>query len=500
MKNSNRDIYPNKVIQYLNKAPEEITKKDIINFVLNNDIQMINFRFVGGDSRLKTLNFIITSKKQLDLLLSKGERVDGSSLFSYIDSHSSDLYIIPRFKTAYLNPFSEIPTLEMLCCFFTKDGLPLSSSPENILKKASETLKNSTGFDMEAMAELEYYVFFEKQNLFPISTQKGYEESFPFVKWEKLRIEAMKAIAQTGGKIKYGHTEVGHIIEGEKEMEQHEIEFSPVPIEDAADQVVISKWILRTIGYKYGITVSFAPKVLVGHAGSGLHIHSKLMKGDKNVMVDKNGLSDIAKKVIAGYLSLAPSLTAFGNTVPISYLRLVSHQEAPTNICWGERNRSVLVRIPLGWIGTKDMIKKANPQEREPIPPDLNLQTVEFRLPDGSADIYLLLAGLAVAAKYGLEKEDSLEIANKLHIEENIFSSEYKETLKSIPKLPSSCFQSAENLLKQREIYQKDGVFPHIVIDGIVKKLKNYEDKNLNKKIQNKKEEIIKIVEEYIHC
>lgn len=124
MKNFNRDIHPNQVIQYLNKPQKEITKKDLINFVLNNGIQMINFRFVGGDSRLKTLNFIITSKKQLDLLLSKGERVDGSSLFSYIDSNSSDLYVIPRFKTAYLNPFSEIPTLEMLCCFSQKKDYP----------------------------------------------------------------------------------------------------------------------------------------------------------------------------------------------------------------------------------------------------------------------------------------------------------------------------------------------------------------------------------------
>lgn len=494
------NFIPNKISSYLNKPSEDFRKEDLIKFIQNNKIEMVNLRYVGGDGRLKTLNFYITSTSHLDNILSRGERVDGSSLFSYIDAESSDLYVIPRYKTAYLNPFSEIPAVDILCSFFSKDGTPLPSSPENILKKAHEVLKKETGFEMEAMAELEYYVFFERKNIYPVLNQKGYEESSPFVKFENLRIEAMKAIAETGGIIKYGHSEVGHIVDGEREMEQHEIEMSPVPIENAADQVVIAKWILRKIGYKYGVVVTFAPKISIGHAGSGLHIHTRLMKNEMNQLVGDNGLSDYAKKMISGFLGLSPSLTAFGNTVPISYLRLVSHQEAPTNICWGDRNRSVLVRVPLGWSGTDNMIKEANPQEEVDSSKKFIHQTVEFRCPDGSADIYLLLAGLAVATRYGLEMKDSLEIAKKLYVDKNIFSPEYKEILKTIPKLPSSCWESAQNLLKQREIYQKDGVFPNIVIDGLAKKLKSYNDKDLNKTLQNKSEEIKKLVEEYIYC
>lgn len=491
---------PNKIAHYLNKPPKDFTKKDLIKFIEENKIEMVNFRYVGGDGRLKTLNFYITSKAQLDSILSRGERVDGSSLFHYIDPQSSDLYVIPRYRSAFVNPFSEIPAVDILCSFFSKDGYPLQVSSENILRKAHYILKESTGFEMEAMAELEYYVFFEKNNLYSVSTQKGYEESSPFIKFENLRIEAMKKIAECGGVIKYGHSEVGHIVEGEREMEQHEIEMFPVPIEEAADQVVIAKWILRKIAYKYGVILTFAPKISIGHAGSGLHIHTKLTKNGKNIMVDQNGLTDIARKVIAGFLNLSPSLTAFGNTVPISYLRLVLHQEAPTNICWGDRNRSVLVRVPLGWVGVDHMIKEVNPGEVVKEEKPFLHQTVEFRCPDGSADIYLLLAGLAVAARHGFEREDSLELAKKLYVDKNIFSPEYKETLKKIPKLPSSCWESAQNLLKQREIYQKDGVFPEVVIDGIAKKLKNYNDKDLNKKLQNKSDEVRKIVEEYLYC
>ena len=279
-----------------------------------------------------------------------------------------------------------------------------------------------------------------------------------------------------------------------------EIEFLPVPVEDAADQLVIAVWMLRMIGYKYGVTISLAPKILAGHAGSGLHIHTRLSKDGRNMMVEDSQLSDMAKKAIAGYLSLAPSLTAFGNTIPTSYLRLVPHQEAPTNICWGDRNRSVLVRVPLSWLNVGSMAKDANPQEEGEYLGSMNNQTVEFRCPDGSANIYLLLAGLTVAARHGLEMANALELAKKLYVDVNVFASDQSEVQRRLPQLPTSCWQSAESLLKDREIYQKEGIFPPIVIDEIVKILKSYNDKDLSEKLQGNKEEIKKLIDEYLHC
>lgn len=490
----------NKIAQFLGKPAKEFTRQDLLRFIEENDIEMMNFRYVAGDGRLRTLNFTITSKPQLERLLSMGERVDGSSLLPYIDAASSDLYVIPRYKTAYVNPFSPIPTLDILCSYYTNEGTRLLSSPENILRSAHEVLKNSTGLTFEAMGELEYYVFSERQELYPVINQRGYHESAPFSKWEELRCEAMHAIAQGGGQVKYGHSEVGHITEENYEMEQHEIEFLPVPVEDAADQLIIAVWMLRMIGYKYGVTISLAPKILSGHAGSGLHIHTRLSKGGKNMMVKGSQLSDMAKKTIAGYLSLAPSLTAFGNTIPTSYLRLVPHQEAPTNICWGDRNRSVLVRVPLGWLNVGSMAKDANPQEEGEYLESISNQTVEFRCPDGSANIYLLLAGLTVAARHGLEMTNALELAKKLYVDVNIFSSDQSEVQKRLPQLPTSCWQSAKSLLKDREIYQKEGVFPPMVIDEIAKKLKSYNDKDLSEKLHGKKEEIKKLIDEFLHC
>ena len=89
-------------------------------------------------------------------------------------------------------------------------------------------------------------------------------------------------------------------------------------------------------GIPYGFNVTFAPKITTGKAGSGLHIHMRLTRDGQNVMLgpDKR-LSDDARHLIAGLMELAPSITAFGNTNPTSYFRLVPHQEAPTNVCWG---------------------------------------------------------------------------------------------------------------------------------------------------------------------
>ena len=500
MKTKHIDLDPNKIVQYLEKPADDFARDDLIKYIKGNGIEAVNLRFAGGDGRLKTLNFVITSNEQLDRLLSAGERVDGSSIFTCIDSASSDLYIIPRYRTAYVNPFSPIPTVDILCAFYTSDGVRFASSSENTLKRAHDVLKERTGLTMEAMGELEYYVLYDGNYFYPTKSQRGYLESSPFSKWEDLRYEAMHAIAQAGGRIKYAHSEVGHISGEELEMDQDEIEFTPVPIEDAADQIVIARWVLRMIGYKYGVTISFAPKLSVGHAGSGLHVHTRLIDNGKNAMVDGNKLSETAKKVIAGYLDLASSLTAFGNTVPTSYLRLTPEQEAPTNICWGDRNRSVLVRVPLGWRNVDNMIRDANPKEENGAFEKVDRQTVEFRCPDGSAHIHLLMAGLAVAARHGLEMKNALELAEKLYVDVNIFDSEHKQVQEGLPKLPESCWDSAEKLRKDRSIYEKDDVFTSVVIDEMVRLLQGYNDKDLSERFYVKGEQIRKLIEDHLHC
>ncbi|OYT16761.1 MAG: glutamine synthetase, partial [Bacteroidetes bacterium 4572_77] len=490
---------PNPLVQYLQKQPKNFTKADIMSFIMDNEIEMLNFRYTGGDGRLKTLNFVVYDQEQLDEVLSSGERVDGSSLFPYIEAGNSDLYVVPRFRTAFYNPFNEIPTVDILCSFYDKEGNPFEGSPEYTLHKAHKALQENTGLDFEVMGELEYYVISEKEPYFVTDDQKGYHESSPFTKWEELRREAILAIASVGGNIKYAHSEVGNFTVGNLEYEQNEIELKPSPIEDAADQLVIAKWVLRNLAHRYGVTVTFSPKITVGKAGSGLHIHTRLMKDGKNAMLEKGIISSTARKAIAGYLKLAPSLTAFGNTNPTSYFRLVPHQEAPTNICWGDRNRSVLVRVPLGWTGQKDMLRNANPLEQGPAKDFSSKQTVEFRCPDGSADIYLLLAGLTVAARLGLEEKDSLKYAEETYVDVNIFDDEHKDKANSLAQLPVSCWDSAHELDKQRAAYLQYGVFTEMTINGIIDQLKSYNDEHIREEIGKDEERILALVDRFYH-
>ena len=357
----------NPMVAFLEKPAAAFTKQDIVRYICENDIQMVNFMYPGGDGKLKTLNFVITDLQYLDTILTCGERVDGSSLFSFIQAGSSDLYVLPRFRTAFLDPFATLPTLTMLCSFFDKDGQPLASAPEQTLRKASETFTKVTGMQFEAMGELEYYVISEDESVFPAIDQHGYHESAPYAKTNDFRTRCMKAIAQTGGQIKYGHSEVGNFTLDGLTYEQNEIEFLPVPVEQAADQLMLAKWVIRNMAYEEGLNVTFAPKITTGKAGSGLHIHMRMTKDGRNQMLDGGVLSESARKMIAGMMDLAPSITAFGNKNPTSYFRLVPHQEAPTNVCWGDRNRSVLVRVPLGWAAGVDMSALANPLETKAV-------------------------------------------------------------------------------------------------------------------------------------
>ena len=363
---SRNRIYANKIAAFLNKEPRDFNRADLVKYIKAHGIKMVNFRYAAGDGRLKTLNFIINDEKYLDRILSAGERVDGSSLFKGIDASSSDLYVMPRYRTAFVNPFSQVPAIDILCSFYTADGKPFSGAPAEVLRRSEAEFKKVSGFEFHALGELEYYVISPKNPLYPTGTQKGYHESYPFSKWEGLRAEAMAAIAEAGGRIKYGHSEVGFIRGEDSEMAQQEIEFLPVPASEAADQLAVAKWMLNGIGNKYGVVISFAPKISIGHAGSGLHVHTCLVKNGRNMMIDKGGLSSPARKLIAGFLEQAAPMTAFGNTVPTSYFRLVPHQEAPINVCWAYRNRSALIRIPLGWLNASGMVRDANPGSAAP--------------------------------------------------------------------------------------------------------------------------------------
>ena len=96
--------------------------------------------------------------------------------------------------------------------------------------------------------------------------------------------------------------------------------------------------------------------------------------------------------------------------------------------------------------------------------------------------------------------ENAIDYANKQYVDVNIFSEKHKEKVKDLSKLPLSCWESSEMLEKQAEIFMKYDVFSKNIIDGIIKNLRKFDDKDLRIKIKDNDSEMLSIVNKFIHC
>jgi len=462
-------------------------ESDTLKYVKDNGIKILNLCHIPDDNRLKTLSFAVSDEKQVKSIFEFGERVDGSNLFLDIDPDKSDVYIMPRLETAFLNPFNSIPTLNILCRYLDENGRPLKIAPESILQKAEQKLGSSADVTLRALAELEFYVISRNQPkpLFECIPERHYHESAPFSSFTNIADEILVTLESIGIRIKYGHAEVGRI-QGKDGtvVEQHEIELLPQNLTEMGNAVTVAKWVIRNVCARHGLSASFIPKIALEHAGTGMHIHICALKDGESIIAKPDGgLSSQAMQIMGGILKFAPSLTAFGNTIPVSYLRLVSRKESPMYLCWGARNRLALIRIPLWW----DFKKNEEGM-------DSCKRTFEYRAPDPSANTHLLFAGIAIAAQYGLANaKESLQTAEELHLER---VAKRKTGLKP---LPQSCNESAACLRKDREYYEADEVFPETVIDGTIKKLESYNDDGLVQKLRNQPRKSEKLMQKYLH-
>ncbi len=496
----------------LNKSPQDFRRSDLIKVIEKKNLERITFHYTALDGRLKELKLPVASRSQAERTLAEGERVDGSSLFKQmVDAALSDLYVVPEYKTAFLNPFDQA-SLDFICRYLTKDGKRAPFALDNILDKACTLFNKNTRLELHALGELEFYLIGEKEkDIFPLLKQKGYHESSPFVKSGDILNEMMRHLVQITGAVKYAHSENGTIdaiqsdleeIQG-KRAEQLEIEFMSKPVEEMADALVLGRWLIRNVAYKHGCTATFTPKLEEGVAGNGLHFHLELKRKGKNIMLGPDRkLSKPALRLIGGLCEHADSLMAFGNTVSSSYLRLVPGQEAPTRVFWSDLNRNAMIRLPLAWANMRDLAKVLNPDEKDGDGNSECAQTVELRTPDGSALVHLLLAGVVMAAEWGLQDKRSLEPAKKFYLKADNFSN--KNLAKLYPPLPASCVGSSRILLSKRSFYERENIFPASVIDYVVKILQAEDDEKTLKRLarlpgKNRLREIRRIMHKDLH-
>jgi glutamine synthetase len=506
--------------QVLNKSPRDFVRADLLKIIEKRRIERLTFHYTALDGKLKELKIPAADRTHVETVLAEGERVDGSSLFKgMVDMALSDLYVVPQYHTAFLNPFDE-GSLDFVCRYLSQEGSPAPFTLDNVLRRAAELFRSSTGLELNALGELEFFLLTPGgEKIFSAPGQGGYHGSGPFIKSGPILNEMVRLISQVTGAVKYAHSEVGLVecvqsdleeIQGRR-AEQMEVEYLPRPVEETADALVLGRWIIRNTAYRHGAIATFTPKIEEGIAGNGLHFHIELTKGGRSIMTGPDGrLSEAARKLIGGLCEYADSLTAFGNTVSSAYLRLVPNHEAPTRVCWSDLNRSALIRVPLGWTNLSDLAKKVNPRETETSRGvQGGRQTVELRSPDGSALIHLALAGIAMAANWGFGGGRSLfkdygplELADELYVTGNIFSD--KELLKKLPVLPSSCVESSRLLLEKRDLYERDGIFPPSVIDYVARMLQAENDEFMNSQLgglpaNDRLHEIRKIMHKDLH-
>jgi glutamine synthetase len=441
------------LVRLIGKAALDWTLDDLMELVPAAGIRLVSLMHVGGDGWPKTLDFVPRDVKHLREVLVAGERADGSSLFGElgISVGSSDIVLRPRLSTAFLDPFADQPTLVLLAAPYGRDGAPLAVSPTTLVQRAYERLKRETGVDLHALGEVEFFLGRRPEETdVAAAGDRGYHSSSPFVFGERMRREALCMLAGIGVPVKYGHAEVGHIQPDEVDArvwEQHEIELALQPLPAAADSVILTQWVLRNLAKRHGMRCTFEPILRKGHAGSGMHFHLSPVVDGIHATTREGVLTDEAKWLIGGLVRLAGASMAFGNRSLNSFLRLSQAKEAPNNVTWGQFNRKALIRLPI----------VATDERGRPVVPE----TIEFRLPDGSAHPHLVLAVVAQAMLAGRDTPDLARLVEKTKAGEG-------EAVGNGFTVPKGFADVAAALASERAALEAGDVFPSSVIDRMI--------------------------------
>jgi glutamine synthetase len=428
-------------------------------YIIDEKIEMIDLKFCDLWGRWHHLT-IPASQFQPDVM-NTGIGFDGSAV-GLKSVKAGDMVLVPDLSTGFLDPFWDVPTLSFVCVTLEADTHAIfENDPRNIAIRA-EAYMRSTGIADESRwgPEFEFYIFDTVSYEYGINrayyeitsaeadwnsaqgghghyipAHGGYHAIPPKDSLYKLRTEIVSHLEKMGVPVKYHHHEVGG-------PGQCEIETPMMGLLRSGDATMIIKYVTKMTAHARGQTATFMPKPLYGEAGSGMHFHQHLFQKGKNVFYDAKGygcLSQEALWYIGGLLQHGPALLALTNPSTNSYRRLVPGYEAPVNAFFSLGNRSAAVRIP----------KYANQPDTA---------RMEFRPPDATGNVYLMLAGMLMAGLDGIRNKIDPTAAGFGPIDQNIFawSDEQRSTIKA---LPSSLNEALHALEDDHAFLTEGGVF-----------------------------------------
>ena len=438
--------------------------KEVLQFASENDAKMVDLKFLDFIGIWQ--HFSVPMSELTEDSFEEGFGFDGSSIRGWQPIHASDMLVVPDPKTAQMDPFTQIPTLSLICNIvdpITKENY--SRDPRNIAQKAEAYLK-STGIADTAYfgPEAEFFIFDdirfdsnehscyyfldsiegrwnsgreENPNLgYKPRYKEGYFPVPPTDSMQDIRSEMVMVMMSLGIAIEAQHHEVAT-------GGQAEIDMKYAPLTEMGDKLMWYKYIIKNVARRHGRTVTFMPKPVWNDNGTGMHTHQSLWKGNKPLFAGDRygGLSELALYYIGGILKHAPALCAFTNPTTNSYKRLVPGFEAPVNLAYSSRNRSAGVRVPM-------------------YSPSPKAKRIEVRFPDPSCNGYIAFAAMLMAGLDGIE--------NKIDPGEPLDKDIYSlgpEELANVPSVPGSLEGALDALEKDHEFLLKGDVFTPDVIE-----------------------------------
>ena len=438
--------------------------KEVLALCREKDVKAVDLRFMDFPGLWQ--HFTIPVNKLDEGVFEDGLGFDGSSIRGWQAINESDMLVIPQADTAFIDPFTPIPTLVMICNIqdpITREDY--TRDPRNIARKATNYLKSTGIADTCYIGpEAEFFIFDdvrfdqnshegyyhldsfeaewnrgrdEKPNLgYKLRYKEGYFPVPPADKLMDIRNEMMQTLIESGLDVEAQHHEVAT-------GGQCEIDLRFNELVKMADMMMIYKYIIKNVATKHNKTVTFMPKPLYGDNGSGMHTHISLWKGSEPLFAGSGyaGLSEMALHAIGGLLKHAPAILAFSNPTTNSYKRLVPGYEAPVNLAYSQRNRSASCRIPM-------------------YSPSPKAKRVEFRCPDPSCNPYLAFSAMLMAVIDGIQ--------NKIHpgdpLDKDIYDLEPEELAK-VPKTPGALDEALRALREDHEFLLRGDVFTADVID-----------------------------------
>ncbi len=441
-----------------------MTPAEVLRLCREHDVKAVDLRFVD---LLGTWHHTTIPVKKLDEdVFEDGLGFDGSSIRGWQSINESDMLMLPQANTAFVDPFTELPTLNLICNIQDPiTGEDYAKDPRHVASKAANYL-TATGIADTAYfgPEAEFFIFDDiryKQSsneaFFAIDSveaewNSGRDEGpnlgnkvrhkggyFPVPPTDHLmdiRNEMMRTMIRCGLDVECQHHEVGT-------AGQAEIDLKYDQLVTMADQVMIYKYVVRNVAQAHNKTATFMPKPILGDNGSGMHTHLSLWKEEEPLFAGTGyaGLSDTALHAIGGILRHAGAILAFTNPTINSYKRLVPGYEAPVNLAYSQRNRSAACRIPM---------YSNNPKAKR----------IEFRCPDPSCNPYLAFAAILMAAIDGIQ--------NKLSPGEPLDADIYSlsaEDATEVQQTPASLEQSLLALKEDHDFLLRDDVFTSDLIE-----------------------------------